>query len=174
MKSLKNEQIYAEKVESTQNSTTEETQNIYNINDWTDSEESYTEQRARIKAEEEARWRKCYPAIEPFERTQAPLNANGQLLTAQAAWEMVCDQLKKRFGSTTYRLLLGDAVLVDFNPKNETFIVIVRHLRNSNTFYQGHYQTIQQVLADVYGSMKVNIRLLTRVDWANYKKSIIA
>ena len=135
------------------------------INEPEEDEETYEQMRARVRAEEEAIQRRLYPPLEPTVRVQTLQEMkDGTKRSAQDIWAATCERLQRLFDPLDYKLLLGDATLVDFEVDTRTFIVVIRRPRNSSK-YQIIYQTAYNILAGFYGHRKIDLCFWTRDVW---------
>jgi hypothetical protein len=125
-----------------------------------DGEQTYEEQRAWSRAEDERIRAIC-------ETQQQSIEVMENAALVQSIWDMACERLKKLLGLRRFQRLFNQAVLADFEPKTGTFRVVVRH-----SYCDGQssldYNMSFQILRELYDKMPYNLEVLDYLSWRRH------
>jgi hypothetical protein len=128
-----------------------------------EGEETYEQQRAWARGHDEQRRARCKSA-------QQSIRVTENAAIVQSIWDAACEQLKKLLGLPKFRKLLDNAVLVDFEPKTGTFLVVVRYFHSAGEASL-NYNVIFQIVRDLYGKKPYNLQMLDHAGWRRLSAS---
>jgi hypothetical protein len=84
--------------------------------------------------------------------------------TVQDAWDTAFHQLELQLDSASFNVALRGAVLVDYEPGTETFLLVVRNSFAREALQGRLERIVKRILRDVYGQ-PVELRYWLREEW---------
>jgi hypothetical protein len=101
------------------------------------------------------------PEIPVTERVKTAWD--GENRTVMDAWSAAKHQMQMQFSAG--RFLVNDATLVDFEPDNATFTVVVKNANIRDQLQQRYYRLVRRIMSDIFGNF-AEVCFVAQADWS--------